>query len=153
MAIQGTQVPIYTNTHCFCIFLIFQFFLFLFLWKTNKAKLKTTKTKTWKRNTQSIKLDWLKKRKQDKQVVHKQKGKREKKWLNHFEPFSFHILEEPFFCMNLCSWGEGEELKPFKFERIIKALIKSPRGAREDGNWFWFPDEIILLLCWVANHL
>ena len=23
MAIQGTQVPMYTNTHCFCIFLIF----------------------------------------------------------------------------------------------------------------------------------
>ena len=27
MAIQGTQVPMYTNTHCFCIFMIFQIFL------------------------------------------------------------------------------------------------------------------------------
>ena len=27
MAIQGTQIPMYTNTHCFCIFLIFQIFL------------------------------------------------------------------------------------------------------------------------------
>ena len=30
MLIQGTQVSIYTNTHCFCIFLIFQFF-FIFI--------------------------------------------------------------------------------------------------------------------------
>ena len=35
MAIQGTQVPMYTNTHCFCIFLIFQFFF-----KQNKIKTK-----------------------------------------------------------------------------------------------------------------
>ena len=37
MAIQGTQLPIYTNTYYFCIFLIF-LFLFLFIWKTNKTK-------------------------------------------------------------------------------------------------------------------
>ena len=38
MVIQDTQVPMYTNKHCFCIFLIFQFF-FLFLYeKQNKAK-------------------------------------------------------------------------------------------------------------------
>ena len=43
MAIQGTQVPMYTNTHCFCIFLIFQ--IFLFYEKQNKAKLKTKQTK------------------------------------------------------------------------------------------------------------
>ena len=40
MATQGTQVPIYTNTHYFCIFLIF-----------HKAKLKTSKKKTWKKHT------------------------------------------------------------------------------------------------------
>ena len=28
----------------------------------------------------------------------------------------------------------GEELKPFKFERNIRALRISPRGAKEDGN-------------------
>ena len=45
MAIQGTQVPMYTYTHCFCIFLIFQFF-FLFLYeKQNEAKLKNNQTK------------------------------------------------------------------------------------------------------------
>ena len=44
MAIQGTQVPMYTNTHCFCIFLIFQFFLFLYQ-KQNKQKLKINKQK------------------------------------------------------------------------------------------------------------
>ena len=37
MVIQDTQVPMYTNIHCFCIFLIFQFFLFLYE-KQNKAK-------------------------------------------------------------------------------------------------------------------
>ena len=30
--------------------------------------------------------------------------------------------------------GEGEELKPFKFEANMKALRRSPRGAKEDGN-------------------
>ena len=46
MAIQGTQVSMYTNTYCFCIFLIFQKKLFLFYmkskikqnWKANKQK-------------------------------------------------------------------------------------------------------------------
>ena len=30
--------------------------------------------------------------------------------------------------------GKEEELKPFKFERNMKALRRSPRGAKEDGN-------------------
>ena len=36
MAIQGTQVPMYTNTYCFCVFLIFQF---LFIKKKKKKTL------------------------------------------------------------------------------------------------------------------
>ena len=38
---------------------------------------------------QCIKLDWLKIWKQNTQVMQKQKqkGEREKKWLNHLEPF------------------------------------------------------------------
>ena len=83
----------------------------------------------------------------------KQEGEREKKWLNHLEPFSFHTLEEPFRWANPWSGAEGEELKPFKFERNIRALRRSPRGGKEDGNCFWFLDEIIVLLYWVANHL
>ena len=47
MAIQSTQVPIYTYTHYFCIFLIFQI-LFLFLWKTNKAKTENNYNKNMK---------------------------------------------------------------------------------------------------------
>ena len=52
MAIQGTQVPIYTNTHCFCIFLIFQFFFFEKQIKQklkikNKNKQKTIKHKNY----------------------------------------------------------------------------------------------------------
>ena len=63
----------------------------------------------------------------------KQEGEKEKKKrLNHLEPFFFHTLEEPFHLTNPCSVGEGEELKPFKFERIMRALKRSPRGAKED---------------------
>ena len=83
----------------------------------------------------------------------KQEGEREKKWLNHLEPFSFYTLEEPFLFANPWSGGEGEELKPLKFERNMRALSRFPRWAKEDGNWFWFPEEIILLLYWEANHL
>ena len=41
MVIQGTQVPMYTNTNYFCIFQFFNFFLFLYEkknqnWKENK---------------------------------------------------------------------------------------------------------------------
>ena len=46
-------------------------------------------------------------------------------------------------------WGG----KPFKFERNMRALRRSPKGAREDWSWFWFTDAIMQLLCWVASHL
>ena len=46
MAIQGTQVPMYTNTHYFSIFLIFQFFIIIYFYeKQNKEKLKIDKQK------------------------------------------------------------------------------------------------------------
>ena len=49
--------------------------------------------------------------------MHKQKKREgEKKWLNHFEPFSFHTLEETFRLVNLWSGDEREELKLFKFD-------------------------------------
>ena len=41
MAIQGTQVPTYINTHCFCIFFPFdfsKFLFFIFIWKTKLTK-------------------------------------------------------------------------------------------------------------------
>ena len=86
--------------------------------------------------------------------MHKQKKREgEKKWLNHFEPFSFHTMEELFRLTNTWSGSEGEELKPFKFQRNMRALRKSPRGAKKGGSWFYFPDEIILLLYRMANHL
>ena len=54
IAIQGTQVPIYTNTHCFCIFLIFQNFLFFY-----EKQIKQTENNHNKnmKEKQSIKLD------------------------------------------------------------------------------------------------
>ena len=66
MAIQGTQVPMYTYT----LFLYFQF-LFLFLYeKQDKPKLKRKQTKTnLKKTKQYIKLDWLKIIKQNTQVM------------------------------------------------------------------------------------
>ena len=42
MTIQGTQVPMYTNTNYFCIFFIIQI-LFYFYEKQNKVKLKKKK--------------------------------------------------------------------------------------------------------------
>ena len=80
------------------------------------------------------------------------KGRENKRW-NHLKPFSFHTLEEPFRLANLWFDGEGEELKLFNFDEIMRALRRSPRGAKEDGKWFWSPDAIMLLLFWVANHL
>ena len=62
------------------------------------------------------------------------KGEKQKKLLNHLEPFSFLTLEELFRLANPLSSGEGEELKPFKFERNMRALSKAPRGAKDDGN-------------------
>ena len=59
---------------------------------------------------------------------------REKKWLNHLELFSFHTLEESFCLANLWSGSEGEEFKPFKFERNMRALRRSPRGAKKDAR-------------------
>ena len=45
MAIQGTQVLMYTNIHCFCIFQIFKFYFYFYVknkinqnWKENKQK-------------------------------------------------------------------------------------------------------------------
>ena len=83
----------------------------------------------------------------------KQEKEREKKWQNHLEPFSFHTLEEPFHLANPWSDVEVEELKPFKFKRNMRALRRSLGGVKKDGSRFWFLDEIMLLLCWVANHL
>ena len=83
----------------------------------------------------------------------KQEEEREKQWQNHLESFSFHTLEDPFRLVNPWSSDEREEFKPFKFERNVKTVKRSPRGAKEAEKWFWFPDAIMLLHCWVANHL
>ena len=45
MAIQDTQVPMYTNTHCFLYFSDFSIFLKIFIGK-KKPKLKRKQTKT-----------------------------------------------------------------------------------------------------------
>ena len=73
MAIQGTQVSMYTYTHCFCIF---QFFLY--------EKKKTKQTKKTKQNKQTktkqcIKLDWLKIIKQNTQVMQTKTRRGERK--------------------------------------------------------------------------
>ena len=104
------------------------------------------------RLTQNNKAKHISNAKQKKKKNKKKKG-REKKWQNHLQPFSFHTLEELFRLANPWSYGEEEELKLFKFERNMKALRRSLRGAKENGNWFWSLDKIMLLLFWVANHL
>ena len=71
MAIQGTQVPMYTNTHCFCIFLIFNFFLYE---KQNKPKLKK-KTNKNKLNKAMHKTRLI----QNKKAKHISNAKKKKK--------------------------------------------------------------------------
>ena len=138
----------YTYTHCFCIFLIFQFFLY----KKNEVKLKNNQTKHVKQDKEMHKTRLT----QNNKVRHTSNAikKREReKWINHLKPFSFYTLKEPFYLVNPWFDSEGEELKPFKFERNMRVLRRSPRGEKEDGNWFWSLDAIMLLLFWVANHL
>ena len=77
-----------------------------------------------------------KKAKHTSNAKQKHEGEREKKWQNHLEPFSFHTLEEPFHFENSWSGCEGEELKPFKFKKNMRALSRPLKGAKEDGNWF-----------------
>ena len=74
MAIQGTQVPIYTNTHCF---LYFSNFLFYFYEKKKKTKTKKQPNKNIKEHTK-YKTRLTEKKKQNKQEMHNQK-KRGKK--------------------------------------------------------------------------
>ena len=81
-----------------------------------------------------IRLTQNKKAKHTSNAKQQYEGEREGKWQNHLELFSFHTLEEPFRLANLWFGGKGEELKPFKFKRNMRALRRSPRGAKEDGN-------------------
>ena len=76
----------------------------------------------------------LNKAKHTSNAKQKHEGERENKWQNHLEPFSFHTLEELFRLANPWSSSKGEELKLFKFERNMRALRRSLRGAKEDGN-------------------
>ena len=82
----------------------------------------------------------------------------QEKWINHLaESFSFHAgdLEGGgiFFFWGLrLEEGEGG-LKPWKFVRRSIALRNSLRGAKEFWNWFWFPKDATLLLCWPISHL
>ena len=128
----------YTKHTLFLYFSDFSIF-FYFYEKQNKSKLKTNKQKHVKqiKAMHKIRLTQNMKAKHTSNAKTKtRRGERESKWQNHLEPFSFHILEDPFCLADPWSGGEGEELKSFKFERNMRALRRSPRGAKEDGNWF-----------------
>ena len=153
MTIQGTQVPIYTNT----LFLYFSDFSIFFLFeKQNEAKLKNNQTKHVKQDKSMHKTRLTQNNKAKHTSNAKQKNKKGRERISDritWSHFSFHTLEKPFCLANPWSGSEGEELKPFKFERNIRAIRRSPKGAKEDGNWFWSHDTIMLLLFWVAKHL
>ena len=152
MAIQGTQVPMYTNTHCFCIFLIFQF-IYLFLYeKQNKAKLKNKQIKTCKRK-QSIKTRLTQNKSKTHKLCKNKNTKREKKVIESLGVLFLPHLRRTFPLIKPLNRRWGKELKLFKFERNMRALRRSPRGAKEDWSWFWLPGAIMPLLCWVAYHL
>ena len=132
MVIQGTQVPMYTKHTLFLYF--FWFFNFFFNIKTKQRKTEKEPNKNML-NNQSIKTRLTQNLKAKHISNAHTKTRREKeKWQNHLKPFSFHTLEEPFLWLNPWTSGEGEELKPFKFERNMRVLRRSPRGAREDWS-------------------
>ena len=134
MVIQGTQVPMYTNTHYFCIF-FFNFFIFIFIWKTKQTKtIKKINKNKLNKEMHKTKLTQNNKAKHTSNAKQKYERERKNKQWNHLEPFFFHTLEKLFRLANPWSGGEGEELKPFKFERNMRALRRSSRGAKEDGN-------------------
>ena len=66
--------------------------------------------------------------------MHKQKeGEREKVTKSLLAFFLPH-LGRTFSLSGPLIYCEGEELKPFKFKRNMRAFRRSPRGAKEDGN-------------------
>ena len=150
MVIKGIQTHI-----VFVFFWFFNFFIYFYMKNKIKQNWKITKQKHVKQNKamHKTRLTQNNKAKHTRMQKQKQEGEREKKWQNHLEPFCFYTLEEHLCLANPWSIGEGEELKQFKFERNMRVLKRSPRGAKEDGNWFWSLDAIMLLLFWVANYL
>ena len=103
--------------------------------KKIRQKWKQTNKNMLNKAKQNTRLSQNKKAKHTSNAIKKIEGEREK-WQNHFEPFSFHTLEAHFRLVNPWFGGEGGGLKPFKFERNMRALGRSPRGAREYENWF-----------------
>ena len=101
--------------------------------KIKKKNWKVTKQKRVKQD-KSMHKTRLTQNMEAKHTSNAIKKKEKEKWLNNLESFSFHILEKPFHLANPWTDSEGEELKPFKFERNIRALRRSPKGVKEDGN-------------------
>ena len=60
MAIQGTQVPMYMNIHCFCIFLIPFPPPPPFFWKkkTKQPNIDRQTMEAWKKDSYAWKHDW-----------------------------------------------------------------------------------------------
>ena len=151
-----------TSHKAHTVFVFFWFFKFFYFYmkKKKKQNWKVTKQKHVKQDkamhktrlTQNMKAKHTSNTKTKTQRREREREReRENKWQNHLESFSFHTLEEPFHLVNLWFGGEGEELKPFKFEKNMRNLRRSPRWAKEDGNWFWSLDMIMLLLFWMAT--
>ena len=83
--------------------------------------------------------------------MHIQNKKRERKVIESLGALFLPHPRRTFPLIKPLNWRWGG--KPFKFERNMRALRRSPRGAREDWSWFWFTDAIMPLLYWVASHL
>ena len=65
--------------------------------------------------------------------MHTQK-ERKRKVIESFGALFLPHPGEPFLWLNPWIGGEGEELKPFKFERNMRVLRRFPRGVREDWS-------------------
>ena len=133
MAIQGTQVPKYTKRTLFLYFSDFSKFFFKFYENHNKAKLKTNRQNMLNKAQYKNQTD-SKTRKLNTQVMHTQKEREREKVTKSLRAFFLPHLERTFPFGEPLIGGEGEELKSFKFKRNIRALRRSPRGAKKDGN-------------------
>ena len=125
MAIQGTQVPMHTNTHCFYIFQFFYLFLYE---KQNKAKLKRKQPKTsWTKTMHKTRLTHNMKEKHTSNAKTKtRRGKREKVTESLGAFFCPHLGRTFPFSKPLIQWwgGRVKTVQVWKkhegFEKISK---------------------------------
>ena len=152
MAIQGTQVPMYKNTHCFCIFSIF--FNFFYMknkikqnWKVKQTKTCLNKAMHKTRLTQNTKVKHTSNAKTKTRRV-----EREKVTESLGAPFLPHLGRTFSFSKPLI-WQWGGRIKTVQVRKEHEGFGKISKGSKGGWKLILVSRAIMLLLCWVVNHL